>query len=216
MVSLSTFYNNIITLINQYVYTKEETKENFDNFIENEIRYVSGNLIINDDYLKTLWQPALNGETGASYKWSYSESDGEAIGKGFVLNNGFKNTDEWELSFEFKHDNIRYTGICFLAELGQYNGSGGATKGLTSWEGSWPNGTAYSSYTAGAVGWFDITVTKIDDTHINIKSDILDRNTNVEVLWMENAIYLSCGARHNDSGSSYGPCRIRNVKVVAL
>ena len=128
----------------------------------------------------------------------------------------FKNTDKWELSFEFKHDNIRYTGICFLAELGQYNGSGGSNYALTTWEGSWPNGTAYASYTAGEVGCFDITVTKIDDTHINIKSTTLNRNTNVEVLWMENATYLSCGARHNDSGSNYGPCRIRNVKVEEL
>ena len=42
MVSLSTLLNNLIELINQYVYTKTETKDNFDNYIEDYLYYVNG------------------------------------------------------------------------------------------------------------------------------------------------------------------------------
>ena len=170
-------------------------------------------LNIYDSSVET-WEPELNGETGASYTYSYNEQNGEGVGKGFILNNGFPNDENWELNFEFKHDNIQYTGICFLAELGKYSGNGGSNYALTTWEGSWPNGTRYANYTSGAVGWFDVKVTKIDSTHVNIKSSILDRNTDVEVLWLEDAQYLSCGARHNDAGSGFGPCRIRNVQAI--
>lgn len=211
MVSISQFSENIKTLVNQYIYTKEETKDNFDNFIENEVRYINGNFIVNDTICLPVWKPTLNGETGASYKYSYSEANGEAVGKGFVLNNGFPNTDKWELTFEFKHDNIKYTGICYLAELGKYNGNGGSNYALTTWEGSWAGGTSYATYTAGAVGWFDVTVKKIDSTHVRLISSDLDRDTTVEVSWLPDAEYLSCGARHNDATNLYGPCRIRNV-----
>ena len=34
----------------------------------------------------------------------------------FLLNKGFPNTDKWELSFDFKHDNIQYTGIILLMD----------------------------------------------------------------------------------------------------
>ena len=50
MVSLSTLYNNIATLVNQYVYTKEETQDNFDDFIDDEINLTNGVFIVNDDY----------------------------------------------------------------------------------------------------------------------------------------------------------------------
>lgn len=42
MVSLSTLLNNLVELVNQYVYTKTETKDNFDNYIEDYIYYVNG------------------------------------------------------------------------------------------------------------------------------------------------------------------------------
>lgn len=214
MVLLSDFLNNIKTLINQYVYTKEETRDHFDNFIENKIEYVNGNFIIDSSVI--LWSPALNGETGADYAWSYTEANGEAVGKGFIFHGGFDNTESWELSFDFKHDNIRYTGICFLAKLGEYSGKGGpaANTALTTWEGSWPGGTAYATYSAGAVGWFDVIVTKIDSTHVRLQSKTLNRDTTVELTWLPSATKLSFGARHNTS-SSYGPCRIKNIKVKA-
>lgn len=216
MVTLSTFLNNIKTLINQYIYTKEETKANFDNFIENEIKYINGSFIINDDCI--LWQPALNGETGADYAWYYTEANGEAVGKGFIFHGGFYNTESWELSFDFKHDNIRYTGICFLAKLGEYDGKGGpaADTALTTWEGTWSGGDRYATYTDGAVGWFDVTVTKIDSTHVRLQSETLNRDTTIELTWLPSATKLSFGARHNSStsdGSFYGPCRIKNIKV---
>lgn len=168
----------------------------------------------------TIWEPALEGETGATYKYSYSESNGEGVGKGFIFQNGFENLDNWELTFEFKHDNIRYTGICFLSDISNsnylYNGADNANYSLTSWEGSWPGGSAYTTYQSGSVGYFDVTVTKIDSTHIRLQSSTLNRDTTVELPWLESATQLSFGARHNGatSGNMYGPCRIRNIKVV--
>lgn len=165
------------------------------------------------EYLKKYvgeWNPILNGETGAIQQHSYSESNGEAIGKGFLLNHGFLNTDNWELSFEFKHDNIRYTGINLIAMLGT---SPNGSNRLGTWEGSWPGGTAYATYNSGEVGWFDVTVTKIDSTHVRLQSKVLNRDTNVEVSWLPNATFLTCGATHN-TNSTYGPCRIRNVNVI--
>lgn len=216
MVTLSEFKENVKTLLKQYLYTKEETRQNFDNFIRTKIGYTNGIFHINEEVIVPsfiLWQPELNGETGADYAWSYSEANGEAIGKGFIFHNGFDNVDNWELTFDFKHDNIRYTGICFIAELGTYNGKGNPpSTALTTWEGSWSGGERYATYTAGAVGYFDVKVTKIDSTHVRLQSETLNRDTTVEVPWLASATKLSFGARHNTS-SSYGPCRIKNIKV---
>lgn len=160
-----------------------------------------------------LWAPQLNGETGANYVHSYSESNGEAIGKGFIFKNGFDNINSWELSFEFKHDNVQYTGICFLTDLASgYKGREGSSTALTTWEGSWPNGSAYATYLSGAVGYFDVTVTKIDSTHVRLQSETLNRDTTVEIAWLASATKLSFGARHN-AANGYGPCRIRNILV---
>ena len=179
------------------------------------IKAKSCNIISNIITLSNiLWQPALNGETGANYIYSYSESNGESVGKGFVLNGGWSNDGLWEASFEFKHDNIRYTGIGFIA-IG-FNPSNRYFLGLSSWEGSWPGGTPYASHTSGTVGWFDVTVTKIDDTHVRLRSKILNRDTTVEYSPLSTLDSVSIGANHNASSSSYGPCRIRNVKVIRL
>lgn len=203
-----TLLTKIQTLLSTWFPNKEQDRVNFDKWYDECVIYENG------VYNTCFWKPSLNGETGANYKYSYSESNGEGIGKGFVLKNGFLNTKKWELNFEFKHDNIRYTGIIFLADLnGTYDGTSG-TNALTSWEGSWPGGSAYASYTSGAVGWFDVTVTKIDSTHVRLQSTTLNRDTTVELTWLESATQLTCGARHNGSGSSYGPCRIRNIKVM--
>jgi hypothetical protein len=170
-----------------------------------------------------LWKPELNGETGADYVWSYSEANGECVGKGFVFKNGFKNIDKWELSFEFRHDNIRYTGICFLAKLGEYNGGGGdSSVALTTWEGTWPNGEKYFTgnvYSGGTIDWFDVKVTKIDPTHVRLQSTTLNRDTTVEVTWLPTVRRLTFGARHNYAPTNsetmnYGPSRIRNIQVI--
>ena len=146
--------------------------------------------------------------------WSYSESNGEAIGKGFILNGGWSNEGLWEATFEFKHDNIRFTGIGFIG-VG-FNPSNNYFIGLSSWEGSWPGGSAYGSAGSGTVGWFDVTVTKIDDTHVRLRSEILNRDTTVEYSSLATLESVSIGANHNVHSSSYGPCRIRNVKVIRL
>ena len=162
----------------------------------------------------TLWAPELNGETGARYQYSYSEANGEAVGKGFIFNEGFDNTKLWELSFEFRHDIIRYTGICFLVDMsGTYNGVNGTGNKVSTWEGTWTGGSAYASYTSGTIDWFDVTVTKIDSTHIRLQSTTLNRDTTVEVTWLPDAEKLSFGAVHNSTSSEFGPCRIRNVLV---
>ena len=49
MVLMSTLLNNIKELVNQYVYTKEETRENFDYFIEHNVRYINGQFVVNED-----------------------------------------------------------------------------------------------------------------------------------------------------------------------
>ncbi|WP_305514897.1 hypothetical protein [Methanobrevibacter sp. V14] len=172
---------------------------------------IKSNIIILNN---VLWQPALNGETGTAWAlFSYSESNGEGVGKGFILNGGFPNTNKWELTFEFKHDNIRYTGITFLSSLVNITVWGNR---LNSWGGSWPNGPAYASYTSGTVGWFDVKVVKIDETHIRCISEKLNRDSIVELPWLQDCLQLSCGALHNDNSSSFGPCRIRNVKAIQL
>ena len=162
-----------------------------------------------------MWAPALNGETGAKYRFSYSESNGEAIGKGFVLNGGFPNTDKWELTFEFQHDNIQYSGICFLADLnGSYNGGGGGSGSYTSWEGDWPGTSNYATYSSGKISYFDVKVTKIDSTHFQISSEKLNRSTIRQWDTLSGITQLTCGARHNDASSYGGPSRIRNVKAI--
>lgn len=172
-------------------------------------------ILLQETYaLIRVWAPALNGETGAVRTYSYTESNGEAVGKAFLLNHGFLNTDKWELSFEFKHDNIRYTGINFIAEVGVSPVK--SPHRLNSWEGSWPNGTRYATYSSGTVGWFDITVTKIDSTHVRLQSSVLNRDTTVEVSWLPDVTCLTCGASHNSASSSYGPCRIRNVRAISI
>lgn len=161
-----------------------------------------------------LWAPALNGETGANYRYSYSEANGEAVGKGFYLKGGFPNVKRWQLSFEFRHDNIRYTGIGFVSDMSFT--SNGDLGGLRSWEGGWPGGSAYANYNAGTIDWFDVTVTKIDSTHVRLQSQKLNRDTTVELAWLPNFERLSCGAHHHASSPQYGPCRIRNVKATLL
>lgn len=163
-----------------------------------------------------LWEPVLDGTNGAKYAYSYSEANGEGVGKGFVLNGGFPNVDRWRLSFEFKHDNIKYTGICFLADAnGGYNGMGDSKTALTSWEGSFPGTTNYADYNSGAIDWFDITVEKISDIELRIFSNKLQKDSGI-IDWVDlpNISILSCGARHNDSLGAYGPCHIRNVKAI--
>lgn len=164
----------------------------------------------------TGWTPQLIGNTGATYGYSYSESNGEAVGKGFLLNGGFLNTDNWKLSFLMKIDNIRYCGITFLADTSVgYNGANYDSitdkHFIHAFEGGWPSGTNYATYNDGEIDWFDVTVTKIDSTHVRLQSTTLNRDTNVEASWLPNAKMLSCGGCHNQYGSSFGPVHIKNV-----
>lgn len=51
MVLMGDFLNNVKRLINQYVYTKEETRQNFDNFMENSLCYSNGELCLAENYI---------------------------------------------------------------------------------------------------------------------------------------------------------------------
>ena len=66
------------------------------------------------------------------------------------------------------------------------------------------------------MGWFDVTVTKIDATHVRLQSQALNRDTTVEISLLSNYEQLSCGGHHHGTNSSYGPCRIKNVKAIQL
>lgn len=205
------------------------TQNNISNiqFKEQDVTslYLDNNLIweniVNNIVEDILWQPALNGETGANYRYSYSETNGEGIGKGFVLyNHEFSNTDYWQLSFEFQHDDIRYTGIIYLCDkdtfvtpdMGHVNNA----DVLYSWEGTWPGGERYAYALSGKIDYFDVVVTKIRPTTVNLYSRTLNRNTTVNVPWLVDAETLTCGAIHNNAFSDFGPCRIKNVKAVNI
>ena len=166
---------------------------------------------IDSIYIPTIYTLPLLSNSEVLSKHGATCSNGEAVGKGFTIQPGWKNEGLWEASFMFKHDNIRYTGICFLSTT-NYNGYGGSSTALTSWEGSFPGTSAYATYTSGSVGYFDITVTKIDDTHVRLKSEILNKESVIEVPWLANADMVTCGARHN-TNSSYGPCRLKDLHV---
>ncbi|WP_305554637.1 Ig-like domain repeat protein [Methanobrevibacter sp. V74] len=204
--------NTILTTVN----TDNEGKATYtynsqgigDATITAEYMNLHGTYII-EDYL---FKPALDGTTGAKYCHSYNEANGESVGKGFIINGGFPNIEKWELSFEFRHDNIRYTGIILLADVNSsYNGGGGGgTNALTTWEGSFPGTSAYAGPYDGAIDWFDIKITKIDETHARIESVKLNKNATVELVNLPNWQQISCGARHNTT-SQYGPSRIRNI-----
>lgn len=201
----------IQTLLNIWFPNKEQDRINFNKWSKEILKYDNGKLLTDTG---DVWSPSLTGDTGARYHYQYYEANGEAVGKGFVLNQGFPNTTNWEIKFEFRHDNIRYTGICFLVDMnGTFNGVTGTGNYLWNWEGSWINGEAYANYQKGLIDWFDVAVTKIDSTHIRLQSSKLNRDSIVEVSWLPSATQLSFGARHNTTGSSYGPCRIRNVEV---
>ena len=85
MVTLSTFLNNIKTLINQYVYTKEETRENFDEYVKNNIRYENGSLHIPSVVYKNDGQTDMSSDyTSTSNKANLTY---DAINKCYILRN---------------------------------------------------------------------------------------------------------------------------------
>ena len=111
----------------------------------------------------------------------------------------------------FKMDNIRYTGIGFIMIPG--NSDPGKGVMLAGWEGNWPGASAYATWSSGTIDWFDVTVTKIDSTHVKLKSLTLNKESTVELSWLPDYTKLSCGAAHNTHSSLYGPSRMRNVRV---
>ena len=76
MVLMSTLLNNIKELVNQYVYTKEETRENFDYFIEHNVRYINGNFIVNELYF-SLFDDCTN--SNVSDIWTLNGTNSNSI-----------------------------------------------------------------------------------------------------------------------------------------
>ena len=140
MVLMSTLLNNIKTLVNQYVYTKEETRKNFDYFIEHNVRYINGNFIVNEEYTypdpPILFQPAFDGTTPVIKQYTNSnantQSDGVATFKGCVIDEGWDNTGLWEVTVDIAYlSGIRYTGLILLTNLD----TPFAGWGIRNWEG---------------------------------------------------------------------------------
>lgn len=177
------------------------------------------------------WQPELTGETGAaSIRYSYSEANGEVVGKGFVLNGGFKNKGLWQIDYEFKHDDIRYTGICFIADLTGTTSQGMKVPNIHTWEGTWTadicnydggqtvvNDSNYASWRDGAIDWFDVHVKKDAENHVVIWSDKLNKKAeNTSDFWKDETRIFSIGGEHNGASAMFGPVRIRNVKAYSI
>lgn len=177
------------------------------------------------------WQPELMGETGAaSIRWSYSEANGEAVGRGFVLNGGFKNKGLWQIDYECKHDDIRYTGLCFIADLTGTESQGMKVPNIHTWEGTWTanicdydgeqtvvNDSNYAIWWDGTIDWFDVHVKKDAENHVVIWSDKLNKKAeNTSDFWKDETRIFSIGAEHNGASSWYGPVRIRNIKAYSI
>lgn len=153
MVLMSTLLNNIKELVNQYVYTKEETRENFDDFVDNSIRYVNGNFIINEGYsISNLFQPAFDGTTTVIQEYNNSnantQSNGVATFKGCVIADGWDNTGLWELSVDIAYlSGLRYTGLILLTDADEpFTGWG-----IKNWEGPVTGTPSISDGNGGAI-----------------------------------------------------------------
>lgn len=85
MVTLSTFLNNIKTLVNQYIYTKEETRENFDEYVKVDMRYENGSLYIPSVVYKNDGQTDMSSDyTSTSNKASLTY---DSTNKYYILRN---------------------------------------------------------------------------------------------------------------------------------
>ena len=165
MVLMSTVLNNIKELINQYVYTKEETRENFDDFVENNIYYVNGNFIVNEEYSmpNPIFQPAFDGTTAVIQEYNNSnantQSNGVATFKGCVIADGWDNTGLWELSVDIAYlSGLRYTGLILLTDADEpFTGWG-----IKNWEGPVTGTPSISNGNGGAI--VSTNYTKTPDT----------------------------------------------------
>lgn len=85
MTSISELLDNIKTLVNQYIYTKEETQENFDEYVKIDMRYESGNFYIPSVVYKNDGQTDMSSDyTSTSNKASLTY---DATNKYYILRN---------------------------------------------------------------------------------------------------------------------------------
>ena len=85
MTSISELLDNIKTLVNQYFYTKEETQENFDEYVKVDMRYENGSLYIPSVVYKNDGQTDMSSDyTSTSNKASLTY---DSTNKYYILRN---------------------------------------------------------------------------------------------------------------------------------
>lgn len=226
MVTLSGFLENIKELLGQYLYTKEETKENFDNFISNNVRYINGNFCVNEEPPKqyTITIPPLDG-TDEITSWTSgtnNTANGIFTSHGSYLEPGWSNETLWKIEFDYKYTSTTYIGTMFLctSDINPFTDAKRNSYAITTWESSFPPGGSLtytespSSFTKPSqTTWNHISIEKLDDTTIQI---ILNNTYTwigtLSVLPDWDTIYI--GSRDNPSDrNTGGNIQYRNIII---
>lgn len=226
MVLMEDFLNNVKRLINQYVYTKEETRQNFDDFIENEVRYINGNFVVNDK-VKSLVSiiPPLDG-TDEITSWTSgtnNTADGIFTSHGSVLTQGWNNTDSWTVEYEYRYTSTTYIGVLFLCDDTKITADSlMAGHALGTWEGGFPpnwggGNTIISSPDSfskpSQTQWNHIKITKLSSNTIELILN--DTYTWVyQLTQLPNWSELHFGSKNNPSSpNTGGNIQFRNIVI---
>lgn len=241
--ALTDLLNHFKTLINQYTYTKTETKENFDYFIENNVRYINGNFIVNEDYTypkgPILFQPAFDGTTPVIKQYTNSnantQSDGVATFKGCVIDEGWDNTGLWEITVDIAYlSGIRYTGLILLTNLttpfsgwgirnweGPVTGTPNVSTGTSTYTKT-PNDTltdlSGSIYNNPTVNWYTLHMTKTSPTTLEVYKEFSDESVSTTVVYeweqLSDVDRVTMGGATNSADTSaYESVYMRNLVV---
>lgn len=223
MVLMSTLLNNIKELVNQYVYTKEETRENFDDFVENHIGYENGYFYVNEKPPKVIIPP-LDG-TDEITSWTNgtnNTADGIYTSHGSYLEPGWSNESLWKIEFDYKYTATRYIGTMFLctSDINPFTDAKRNSYAITTWEGGFPPGGSLtytespSSFTKPSqTAWNHVSIEKLDDTTIEmVLNDTYTWTATLSVLPNWNTIHI--GSRDNPSSrNTGGNIQYRNIII---
>ena len=221
MVSLVEFLGNVKRLLKKFLYTKEDTRANFDSLFDKDIGYSNGNFYIGGRKIVkldplvdtvTVW----NSMSGTNYISVEADTgDNIFISHGSYLNTGWSNNGLWTVDFDYKYTSTKYIGLMISNNV--FNSNNPFTdaqrnaNAITTWEGSFPYGNGNlvwivspSSWTKPSqTGWNHLCVEKIDDTCLKIVLN--DTYTWIGLLppltdWTD--LYL--GSRENPSSRTTG------------
>lgn len=221
--ALTDLLNHFKTLINQYTYTKTETKENFDYFIEHNVRYINGQFMVVKKGLNTV-VPPLDG-TDEITSWTSgtnNTADGIFTSHGSYLEPGWSNEGLWKIEFDYKYTSTYYIGTMFLcvADINPFTDAKRNANAVTTWEGSFPFGgdltwtESPSSFTKPSQYiWNHVSIEKLDDT--TIKMILNNTYTWVATLnQLPNWDILHIGSRDNPSSrNTGGNIQYRNIVI---